>query len=928
MSLSSLIVQREVASIRQVEEALARQVLYGGDLVTNLLEVAQVPESILVPLLAEALGMAPAPVGALPLPTAAARELVPEEIAARRGVAPMALDAEGRLVLAVSEPLGRDDLEELSFALGVRLDERIAPAVRIREAHARDYGLPLERRMARLLGRLSGADVVPNGSLPPVGAPVPGARARDLPRLDPPGMPRHGTLRMPEMRGGSPIPPITAGGRRDRTSVIPSLLRESRPPPDVRRRGPITLDRLTEQLPDVDDREALLGLFFDFARQFFEYSAVFVVHGDLAEGRDAYGPGAPRERVIAVGVPLDLPSALRTVRERVAPLCFVPEEGGLDAVLAADLRRSVRYAVLVVPIVVRSRVVAFFVADDGDAGINQEAEGEVIAAAALVGREFERLIVRSKLQGGHADPKPPRTRASVRPEPRRSKRDPVARDAAVQVLEKLAASQPPPRVSSRPAPGVVAPSPLPLDPGSWDDDTKPFGSMPPMRSTYGTIPGFPPPTDSFTSSAPPARRDTDRSELTPPPPQAAAVRHSTGPPIPREEPPDDALPVTWSEREADATDGEGVSVDLESLPASSTRFASRPPPADLRQARLLRDIDALTAQFEMEATPSRAPAAVAGQSGQSIAVAPHLPPTSRRYDEPLPSVIVDVTAQVDLLVSAFLASPKDEQLEAELLRLGQEAMPSIMKVFPGPITITRATLDDTWPRATECGPVLRLIAGQRRVALPFVLARTTDANTESRFWATYLLTELAYAEATPAVVARLFDDSKRVRRAARLVAHVLAGTSGAALAAELDRIVRDAGTTVARRVVTLDALGEMRDPLVVPILIKALSDGDEDVAFAARRALIVVSRQDFGTDGRKWVGWWNGAAARHRIEWLIDALGHEVAALRRAAGQELKALTEEYFGYYDDLPRKDRDRAQQLYRDWWKREGQQRFRRA
>ena len=38
-SLSSQLVEREIATMKQVEEALARQVLYGGDLATNLLEV-------------------------------------------------------------------------------------------------------------------------------------------------------------------------------------------------------------------------------------------------------------------------------------------------------------------------------------------------------------------------------------------------------------------------------------------------------------------------------------------------------------------------------------------------------------------------------------------------------------------------------------------------------------------------------------------------------------------------------------------------------------------------------------------------------------------------------------------------------------------------------------------------------------------------
>ena len=66
MSLSSLIVQREIATIRQVEEALARQVLYGGDLVTNLLEVAKLDEGTLTLLLAESFGIQAATLGPLP----------------------------------------------------------------------------------------------------------------------------------------------------------------------------------------------------------------------------------------------------------------------------------------------------------------------------------------------------------------------------------------------------------------------------------------------------------------------------------------------------------------------------------------------------------------------------------------------------------------------------------------------------------------------------------------------------------------------------------------------------------------------------------------------------------------------------------------------------------------------------------------------
>ncbi len=169
--------------------------------------------------------------------------------------------------------------------------------------------------------------------------------------------------------------------------------------PTRRRRGPITLERATTEVAEVGDREALLQLFFDFSRQFFEYSAVFIVHGDLAEGRDAFGNGAPRERVMAIGVPLDHPSMFATARERGVPVCSYPAATGLDPVVLGDLRRTGKTEVLVVPVVVRGRTVALFIADDGPDGISPTAQGEVATLAALVGREFERLIVRQKLQG-------------------------------------------------------------------------------------------------------------------------------------------------------------------------------------------------------------------------------------------------------------------------------------------------------------------------------------------------------------------------------------------------------------------------------------------------------------------------------------------------------------------------------------------------
>ena len=64
---------------------------------------------------------------------------------------------------------------------------------------------------------------------------------------------------------------------------------------------------------------------------------------------------------------------------------------------------------------------------------------------------------------------------------------------------------------------------------------------------------------------------------------------------------------------------------------------------------------------------------------------------------------------------------------------------------------------------------------------------------------------------------------------------------------------------------------------------------------------------------------------RNRIEWLIDALLHADEEMRRLAGDELKTLTQEYFGYHAAAPKKDRELVHRKYRKWWEQHGQKRF---
>src|SRR5450432_3222875 len=111
-TLASLLVARQAASTTQVDEALARQIVEGGDLVTCLLELGTMSEKSLIPVLGEAFGIEPASLGVLPGASQAVLRLVPRAVAIRHGLYPLE-ERDGDLWVAVAEPLPQaveDDL--------------------------------------------------------------------------------------------------------------------------------------------------------------------------------------------------------------------------------------------------------------------------------------------------------------------------------------------------------------------------------------------------------------------------------------------------------------------------------------------------------------------------------------------------------------------------------------------------------------------------------------------------------------------------------------------------------------------------------------------------------------------------------------------------------------------------------------------------
>ncbi len=399
-------------------------------------------------------------------------------------------------------------------------------------------------------------------------------------------------------------------------------------------------------------------------------------------------------------------------------------------------------------------------------------------------------------------------------------------------------------------------------------------------------------------------------------PEGASVEWIGGPDGPESE--DEAHAASPAPRERSRTLPSMVAIGFEPLPRTPppnatawTSFPSPPPPPSLGSLAKQR-APSNRPPLRREEEESERPSPFSGQTGASA----------------LPSVMVDVGAEHKELIQRVVdGGHRGQEAFDELVRNGEHVIQAVMARFPGPLRVDRHRARGELPAASQCGPILELVVAIRRPALPFISVRTSSPDAEVRFWATHALGELRYAEAATVLVPRLFDDDAPVRRIARRSAAALvgAGAAGAPILKGLEDITRNANQPIPHRVLAIETMGEIRSGSLVPPLLSALDDASDEVADAARRALLLITRQDFGRSSLRWGDWWARNEDRHRIEWLIDALMHEQPSVRRAAGDELKLLTKEYFGYYDDLPKRERERAQGLYRAWWEREGRPRF---
>jgi len=842
------------------------------------------------------------------------------------------------------------------------------------------------------------------------------------------------------VRRSQPPPPI----ERPRAAPIVEIA-EAEPNESARERarssskvrGPLTAAQGVKLLAEATTRDDIVNVFFGFSRQFFDYSALFSVASDRADGLDAFGDGASFATVRGHSFSLEEsshPSRLVLARRTLQPQLgrAVTDD---DHAFLRTLERPLNTFTVVQPVVLRGRAVLLFVGDRGGDAFTLNDVPEFAGFLPRVVDAIEKLILRKKREV--AVPKEaaaPVVRApSERPlrkvdrwatsssfidegvstERRRSPSllDAIAATGIADLRPELDA------IAARgfqEAPEEIRPIATLLE-----EDLIPAGTPadaprePLLKSSApfdSILPVGAPPADSFEEDFDPVRTTIPMPEPIRAEPAEASVealrrlprrsptmREVLG--IPRAAPPPPVTRDNLFETPSELTlDGEpSLPAELEADANSEGTMAYEgpvsktipaPPPSDDDEPELVfgsdeeEDEEDVSDEDEdedededddeenpirsaptepgkrIDGSPSihaprlasdklprrdprreddgpmqhdvvltRSPRATDSNSIPSVVVdgVPYERPT---HDREVPSVIVDMGDNVRALVDDLThASPDGDAPSIDLLlRLGEASLPVLAQAFPGPLWFDRHGPHRKLPRGRDISGVARGIVAFRDRAAPYVRALLGATVADRRFYALLVASEIPSGVLVEAIAHLTFDADLGIRSlAVEILPRFSSFPEFDAQLVSIRRTARIRGKDPERRLQAIALLAALRDGEAVQTLMDLLEDDDVAVRRACHGALVAITCEDLGDSSRRWGAWVERHQKEHRVEWLIEALTGSDDHLRARAGEELKSLTQQYFGYHSGASRREREVVQAKYRSWWDTQGRSLF---
>ncbi len=333
MKLGTLLLRNAAIGLSQLEAALRNQVLYGGRLGTNLVELGFIDLELLSSYLAELSGY---PIATPTLLEEADSDLVGKlgsEEAQRLRAIPLGYIGEHKdtVAVAVVEPTNSSVLEELSARFERPITAYVVPELRALYYLEKHFGLPRRARFIRTARTGSDGDHAPDSE-----------RRRSQPAhgmVMPPTL----TLEPRKRRASQAVLPI---GPADRLSAA-SLA--------------ISYGAACERIDVAESREQIADALCDYAKGRVDALLVFLIRDGNALGWRGYlpDPSMLKTPIEELSLPLGGASALQSAHDAGQPFVGYPPSAAkpVETKLWTALGITEPTQVVVVPIMVKQRAV-------------------------------------------------------------------------------------------------------------------------------------------------------------------------------------------------------------------------------------------------------------------------------------------------------------------------------------------------------------------------------------------------------------------------------------------------------------------------------------------------------------------------------------------------------------------------------------------
>jgi hypothetical protein len=394
LRIGDLLLQQGVITPSELEEALKYQVIFGGKLGTNLIEMGVLEEEDVTHALSRKFKVPAVDRNEIMQIAPEAIAAIPAELAERYRVLPLLLEGR-RLILAMADPANLKAVDEISFRTGLIIRPRVVAEVRLLSALEKYYSIERDRRYIHAALKIEAK----KKKQPPTPAP-PAAPA--LPDLAPEEtwaieLPETEKLATGEAVPAGLPPALQAAEEEELLELDEADIHEAAPGEE----GAGKVDALAEEhaaamLVEAEDRDEILAAVLGSLAHDFPRCAIFLVRGELAMGWRCAVDRQLMPDFDQLQIPLAEPSVLKTVAEGKSYYLGPMPRSPFNSMMLQEMGGSVPAAALLVPLLMMGRVVGILYADGRGVHLGEKLI-ELQKLTAKAAMAFEILVLKNKI---------------------------------------------------------------------------------------------------------------------------------------------------------------------------------------------------------------------------------------------------------------------------------------------------------------------------------------------------------------------------------------------------------------------------------------------------------------------------------------------------------------------------------------------------